>query len=267
MRLFARRRLRKPEAVDEFAQDVMLRADRGAPRGDGERPGAPGRFRSGHLPQPGGGSRPPEGTARGVVAAVRQRAGAAGGRTAGRRDLLRGHSSGGLPDPAAAKSRDVVRLAYGEARSADEIAAQLGTSAVNARVLRHRALQALRTCMSKRISWEELDERPGEHCCASTTTRPATCRKRRRDVRGGAVRGRGRRRSARRDGIKSATGWRPTPPSSPGWCAGVVANESGVFAGGATRAQVDGLLGHGCRSTTSISARAARPCFPPGPAT
>ena len=54
------------------------------------------------------------------------------------------------------RSRDVVRLAYAEARSADEIAGALGTSPVNARVLRHRALQALRSCMSKRISWEVL---------------------------------------------------------------------------------------------------------------
>ena len=52
------------------------------------------------------------------------------------------------------RSRDVVQLAYAEARSADEIASRLGTSAVNARVLRHRTLQALRDCMSRRISWE-----------------------------------------------------------------------------------------------------------------
>jgi RNA polymerase sigma factor (sigma-70 family) len=52
------------------------------------------------------------------------------------------------------RSRDVVKLAYVDACTADEIARRLQTTAVNARVLRHRTLNTLRDCMSKRISWE-----------------------------------------------------------------------------------------------------------------
>ena len=52
------------------------------------------------------------------------------------------------------RSRDVVRLTYVEAASHCEVAARLGTTEANARVLRHRSLLALRECMSKRISWE-----------------------------------------------------------------------------------------------------------------
>jgi RNA polymerase sigma factor (sigma-70 family) len=53
------------------------------------------------------------------------------------------------------RGRDVVRLAYAEARSHREIAEQLATTEANARVLRHRTLIALRGCMSERMSWEQ----------------------------------------------------------------------------------------------------------------
>ena len=156
VRLFARRRLRKPEAVDEFAQDVMLVLIEALRAGTVNDPARLGGFVLGIC--------------RNLAAdRVRQKE---------RREAL-WQQYGSALVPAVAeppgdeisyevihledcltqlpqKSRDVVRLAYGEARSADEIAAQLGTSPVNARVLRHRALQALRTCMSKRISWEVL---------------------------------------------------------------------------------------------------------------
>ena len=54
------------------------------------------------------------------------------------------------------RSRDVVKLAYVDAFSAEEIASRLQTTAVNARVLRHRTLHTLRDCMAKRISWEAV---------------------------------------------------------------------------------------------------------------
>jgi RNA polymerase sigma-70 factor (ECF subfamily) len=52
------------------------------------------------------------------------------------------------------RSRDLLRLGYVEARSHDEVAAELAISPQNARVLRHRTLASLRECMSKRMSWE-----------------------------------------------------------------------------------------------------------------
>jgi len=156
VRLFARRRLRKPEAVDEFAQDVMLVLIEALRSGAVNDPARLGGFvlgicrnlaadrvrqkerREALWAQYGSALAPP------VVEPTRDEVGY---------DVIHLEDCmSQLPE----RSRDVVRLAYGEARSADEIASQLGTSAVNARVLRHRALQALRTCMSKRISWEVL---------------------------------------------------------------------------------------------------------------
>jgi RNA polymerase sigma-70 factor (ECF subfamily) len=156
VRLFARRRLRKPEAVDEFTQDVMLLLIEAVRGGRVEDPARLGGFVLGICRNL-------------ALDRVRQKE---------RRDALWQMYGAELAAPAPAapgeevsyevihledclsqlpqRSRDVVRLAYGEARSADEIAGELGTSAVNARVLRHRALQALRSCMSKRISWEVL---------------------------------------------------------------------------------------------------------------
>jgi RNA polymerase sigma-70 factor, ECF subfamily len=52
------------------------------------------------------------------------------------------------------RARDVVRLGYVEARGHEEVAAALEISPQNARVLRHRTLASLRECMSKRMSWE-----------------------------------------------------------------------------------------------------------------
>jgi RNA polymerase sigma factor (sigma-70 family) len=155
VRLFARRRLRTPDAVDEFAQDVMLVLIEALRAGTIEDPGRLGGFVLGICRNV-------------ALDRVRQKE---------RREALWEQYGSALVPPAdeptsevsyevihledcltqlPERSRDVVRLAYAEARSADEIAQHLGTSAVNARVLRHRALQALRTCMSKRISWEAL---------------------------------------------------------------------------------------------------------------
>jgi RNA polymerase sigma-70 factor (ECF subfamily) len=156
IRLFARRRLRKPDAVDEFTQDVMLLLIEALRGGRVEDPARLGGFVLGICRNL-------------ALDRVRQKE---------RRDALWRLYGAELVSPVAAapgdevsyevihledclsqlpqRSRDVVRLAYAEARSADEIAGALGTSAVNARVLRHRALEALRSCMSKRISWEVL---------------------------------------------------------------------------------------------------------------
>lgn len=47
----------------------------------------------------------------------------------------------------AAREQSVVLLTFHEERSADEIAAELGLSAGNVRVLRHRAIAALQRCV------------------------------------------------------------------------------------------------------------------------
>jgi len=52
------------------------------------------------------------------------------------------------------RAREVVRLGYVEARGHEEVAQALDISPQNARVLRHRTLESLRQCMSKRMSWE-----------------------------------------------------------------------------------------------------------------
>lgn len=160
VRLFARRRLRTPEAVDEFAQDVMLLLIEALRAGRVQDPARLGGFVLGICRNV-------------ALDRVRQKerrealwqlygAELAGPVAAAPDDQIGGEVShevihledclSQLPQ----RSRDVVRLAYAESRSADEIAGAIGTSAVNARVLRHRALQALRSCMSKRISWEVL---------------------------------------------------------------------------------------------------------------
>jgi len=158
--LFARRRLRTQEAVDEFTQDVMLLLIEALRAGRVEDPARLGGFVLGICRNV-------------ALDRVRQKE---------RREALwalYGAQLAAPPAPAPGdqmsgdvsyevihledclsqlpqRSRDVVRLAYAEARSAEEIAGALGTTAVNARVMRHRALQALRSCMSKRISWEAL---------------------------------------------------------------------------------------------------------------
>lgn len=52
------------------------------------------------------------------------------------------------------RAREVVRLSYIEAKSHAEVAHELAISEGNARVLRHRTLEALRDCMTKHVSWE-----------------------------------------------------------------------------------------------------------------
>jgi RNA polymerase sigma-70 factor (ECF subfamily) len=52
------------------------------------------------------------------------------------------------------RSRNVIRHAYIDGDSAAEIGQRMDMSEGNVRVVRHRALEALRTCMSNKVFWE-----------------------------------------------------------------------------------------------------------------
>lgn len=52
------------------------------------------------------------------------------------------------------RTREVIRHSFIEGHSAAEIANRMSLSEGNVRVVRHRALEALRTCMSEKIFWE-----------------------------------------------------------------------------------------------------------------
>jgi RNA polymerase sigma factor (sigma-70 family) len=52
------------------------------------------------------------------------------------------------------RSRDVIRHAYIDGHSAGEIAARLQMTEGNVRVVRHRTLEALRSCMSQKVFYE-----------------------------------------------------------------------------------------------------------------
>jgi RNA polymerase sigma-70 factor (ECF subfamily) len=52
------------------------------------------------------------------------------------------------------RSRDVIRRAFIDGHSASEIGQRMGMSEGNVRVVRHRTLEALRTCMSQKLFWE-----------------------------------------------------------------------------------------------------------------
>jgi len=156
VRLFARRRLRTPDAVAEFSQDVMLLFIEALRRGTVADPARVGGFVLGICRNL-------------ALDRVRQRE---------RRESLwqqygaawtdLGADMPGLEDAPGyeiihledclsrlnQRGRDVVRLAYAEARSHGEIATQLSTSEANARVLRHRTLHTLRDCMTRLLSWQ-----------------------------------------------------------------------------------------------------------------
>lgn len=52
------------------------------------------------------------------------------------------------------RARDVIRHAYIDGHSAAEIGQRMAMTEGNVRVVRHRALEALRTCMSEKVFWE-----------------------------------------------------------------------------------------------------------------
>jgi RNA polymerase sigma-70 factor, ECF subfamily len=156
VRAFARRRLRTAEAVEEFAQDVMLMFLEALRRRKVEDATRVGGFVLGICRNV-------------ALDRVRQRE---------RREALwQEHGAAlaeltaDLPGPddkpsyeivhledclsrLSQKGRDLLRLAYGEAQSHGEIATRLAISEGNARVLRHRTLQTLRSCMGERMTWE-----------------------------------------------------------------------------------------------------------------
>jgi RNA polymerase sigma-70 factor (ECF subfamily) len=155
VRLFARRRLRTPDAAEEFAQDVMLTLVEALRAGKVDDPRA--------LP--------------GFVLGICRNLASDRVRQRERREALwqqHGVTAEDLavepPDPTSyefvhledclsqlpKRARDLLRLAYVDAVDAEAIAAQLETSAGNVRVMRHRTLHTLRECMSKRISWEAV---------------------------------------------------------------------------------------------------------------
>lgn len=153
VRTYARRRLKTNDAVDEFAQDVFLRFVQAVRAGQITEPERAGGFVLGICKN-----------------VARERA-----RIAERRAELWeqfGSALAPLEDsPELAKyqlalledclsqiskrSRDVIKHAFILGQSASEIGTQLEMSEGNVRVVRHRALEALRTCMASKTFYEE----------------------------------------------------------------------------------------------------------------
>lgn len=151
VRTFWRRRLRGQDAIDELSQEVFLRLVQGLRSGAVAEPQRVGGFVLGICRN-----------------LARERA-----RLAERRDDLwkmYGDALGPIEDePLAAyhlaqledclsqmtsRSRDVIRYAFVEGQSSAEIGTRLDMTESNVRVVRHRALEALRTCMSQKVFWE-----------------------------------------------------------------------------------------------------------------
>jgi RNA polymerase sigma-70 factor, ECF subfamily len=153
VRAFARRRLRGKDAVEEFAQDVLLLTIEALRAGRVEQPERLGGF---------------------VLGICRSLAFDRARQRERRRTLwdtygaaLHSVSVEAVQQETYAvihledcmsqlplRSREVIRLGYMESQGNDEVARQLAISEANARVLRHRTLAHLRECMSKRMSWE-----------------------------------------------------------------------------------------------------------------
>ena len=152
VRTFARRRLRTTDAVEEFAQDVFLRFVEALRAGQVAEPERVGGFILGICKN-----------------LARERA-----RNAERRAQLWeqfGSALAALADePTLAayqlaqledclsqmpqRSREVIRFAFIDGQPAAAIASRLAMSEGNVRVVRHRAIEALRECMSTKVSWE-----------------------------------------------------------------------------------------------------------------
>lgn len=151
VRTFWRRRMRGVDAVDELSQEVFLRFVQALRSGAVVEPERVGGFVLGICRN-----------------LARERA-----RLAERRDDLwkqYGDALTALEDtPLAAyqlaqledclsqmtgRSRDVIRYAFVEGQSASEIGSRMDMTEGNVRVVRHRALEALRTCMSQKVFWE-----------------------------------------------------------------------------------------------------------------
>lgn len=152
VRTYARRRLKGADAVDEFAQEVFLRFVQALRAGQISEPERVGGFVLGICKN-----------------LARERA-----RSAERRTELWAQFGDALaslteqPELASyqlsqledclsqitQRSREVIKHAFVDGESAAEIAKRLEMSEGNVRVVRHRALEALRTCMTQKIFWE-----------------------------------------------------------------------------------------------------------------
>jgi RNA polymerase sigma-70 factor (ECF subfamily) len=153
VRAFARRRLRSADAVEEFAQDVLLLLVEALRQGRIEQPERLGGFVLGICKNV-------------ALDRARQRErreslwqsyGAALESTTTEAASRATYEVAHLEDclsQLSRRSREVLRLGYIEARAHDEVAAALEISEANARVLRHRTLASLRECMNTRMSWE-----------------------------------------------------------------------------------------------------------------
>ena len=152
VRIFARRRVRAPDLVDELTQDVLLVFLEALRGGGVKEPAQVGSFVLGICRN-----------------LVRDRARAAERRAelwqafgpalaAAESGAEHGvYELGHLEDCVSQlgqRARDVIRLSYLAPVGNADIARALATTDVNVRVLRHRTLQALRVCLSGRISWE-----------------------------------------------------------------------------------------------------------------
>jgi len=144
VRLYGLRHLRDPAAADDLVQDVILTTCDGLREGKVRDPQSLGSFVLG--------------TCRKVVANLRR-----GERR--RRELLERHGrelvpASSQPEPLldlerlarclaalSERARTVVVSSFYAERSADDIAAELGLTPGNVRVVRHRALASLRSCM------------------------------------------------------------------------------------------------------------------------
>jgi RNA polymerase sigma-70 factor, ECF subfamily len=153
VKAFARRRLRGAEAIEEFTQDALLLMVEALREGRVEQPERLGGFVLGicrNLAHD-------RARQRDRRRALWEQYGAALGSLALEPEQRDTYDIAHLEDclsQLSKRSRDLVRLGYVEALPHDEVAATLGISPANARVMRHRTLASLRECMSRRMSWE-----------------------------------------------------------------------------------------------------------------
>jgi RNA polymerase sigma factor (sigma-70 family) len=152
VRTFARRRLRTVDAVDEFAQDVFLRFVEALRAGQVADPERIGGFILGicrNLARER--ARNAERRAQlweqfgSALAALADEPTAAGYQVAQLEDCLSQMTH---------RSREVIRFAFIDGEPAAAIASRLEMSEGNVRVVRHRAIEALRDCMTTKVSWE-----------------------------------------------------------------------------------------------------------------
>jgi RNA polymerase sigma-70 factor, ECF subfamily len=152
VRTFARRRLRTPDAVEELTQDVFLRFVEALRAGQITEPERVGGFLLGICrnlarERARNAARRAElwqqfGTA---LAAVTEEPTLAGYQLAQLEDCI---------SQITQRARDIIRAAFIDGEPAAQIASRLAMTEGNVRVVRHRAIEALRECMSTKISWE-----------------------------------------------------------------------------------------------------------------